>query len=74
MQITLENRKKVAKYFPRSGLKRKNRVEEEGALGLRVKREHENVDLRAQKMMRGGVEPFVVPTVAHVVRQTAKIP
>jgi len=33
MQITLENRKKVATNFIRSGLKRKNRVEEGGALG-----------------------------------------
>jgi len=38
-----------------------------------VKREHESIDLRARKMMRGGVEPFVVPMVAQAARQTAKI-
>jgi hypothetical protein len=27
-----------------------------------VKREHESINLRAQKMMRGRVEPFALPT------------
>jgi hypothetical protein len=31
METTLENRKKVLTNFPRSALKRKNRVEEGGA-------------------------------------------
>jgi hypothetical protein len=35
----LENRKKIAVDSSRSAVKRKNRVEEGGALGLRVKRE-----------------------------------
>jgi len=39
MQIMLENRKKIAVDSSRSAVKRKNRVEEGGALGLRVKRE-----------------------------------
>jgi hypothetical protein len=39
MQIMLENRKKIAVDSLRSAVKRKNRVEEGGALGLRVKRE-----------------------------------
>jgi len=39
-----------------------------------MKIEHESTNLRAQKMMRGRVEPFVVPTVVHVVRQITTIP
>jgi hypothetical protein len=39
MQTTLDNKKKVAADSPRSALKRNNRVEEVGALGLGVKRE-----------------------------------
>jgi len=31
----------------------KNKIEEGGTLGSRVKREHESTNLRAQKMMRG---------------------
>jgi len=31
-----------------------------------VKREHENIDLRAQKMMKGRVEAYAVPTVVKV--------
>jgi hypothetical protein len=49
-------------------LKSKKKVEEGGALGSRVKREHESIEARAQKMMRGKVEPFAVPIVVHVVK------
>jgi hypothetical protein len=41
MHATLENIRKVATKFPRSVLKRKNKVEEGGTLGSRVKKEHE---------------------------------
>jgi hypothetical protein len=41
LKTTLENKKKVAIDFPRCAFKRKNRVEEGKALGLRVEREHE---------------------------------
>jgi hypothetical protein len=67
MQTTLENKKKVVAYSPRSAFKRENRVEGGGASSLRVKREHESINLRAQKMMRGRVEPFIVPIVVRVV-------
>jgi hypothetical protein len=30
-----------------------------------VKREHENIDPRAQKMMKGIMEPFVEPTMVY---------
>ncbi len=60
MQTTLENKKKVIANFLRSAFKRKNRVEEGGALGSGVKREQESTNLRAQKMMKGKVEPFTV--------------
>ncbi len=67
MQTTLENRKKATKDSPINALERKNKVEDEGALGSRMKKEHENIGLKAQKMMRGKVEPYaimvrVVPT------------
>jgi len=39
MLIALANRKKIVVDFPRSALKRKNRVEEGGAFGLGVTRE-----------------------------------
>jgi hypothetical protein len=39
MQTTLKNRKKAATNSPRSVLKKKNKVEEGGALGSGVKRE-----------------------------------
>jgi hypothetical protein len=38
MQATLKNRRKVTVESPRSVLKRKNIVEEGGALGSRVKK------------------------------------
>jgi hypothetical protein len=43
----LENRKKGATNSPRSAIKRKNRVEEGGDLGLRLKREYERINLKA---------------------------
>jgi hypothetical protein len=54
MKTTLENRKKVATKFLRNVFKRKNKIEE-GASSSRVKREHENTYVRAQKMMKGRV-------------------
>ncbi len=81
MQTTLENKKKVAIDFRRSALKRKNRVEEGRALSLRLKREQESIDLKASKMMKGRLEPSIMPTmervvliVVLVVRQTTAIP
>jgi hypothetical protein len=48
---------------------------------LGVKREHENTYLKVQKMMRGRVEPFVVPIVVramppmvHAIKHTTTIP
>ncbi len=67
MQITLENKKKAAIDFPRSAFKRKNKVEEGGTSDSRMKREQDNTNLRAHKMMRGRVEPSVVPLVVKVV-------
>jgi hypothetical protein len=63
MQTSLEN-KKVATNSPRSVLKRKNKVEEGRALGSGMNREHVTY-VRAQKMMRGKVEPFRVPIMVH---------
>ncbi len=81
MQTTLENRKKATKDSPINAFERKNKVENEGALGSGMKKEHENIDLRAQKMMRGKVEPYampimvrVVPTMVQIAKQTTKIP
>jgi len=47
MNTTLENKKKVASNSPRSAFKRKNRVEEGGASGSRVRSEQECTYLRA---------------------------
>ncbi len=47
MQITFENRKKDVANFSISVLKRKNIVEEGGALGSRVRREQESINLKA---------------------------
>jgi hypothetical protein len=81
MQTTLENKKKATIDPPRSALKRNNKVEEGKALGSGVKREQESTNLRAQKMMKGKMEPFaipivvrVVPPVVQVVRHTTSIP
>ncbi len=65
MQTTLENIKKVATNSPRSAFKRKNIVEEGRALGSEVKREHKSTNLKAQKMMKGRMEPSIVPTVVR---------
>jgi hypothetical protein len=74
MWTTLENKKKTATHFLRSVLKRKNKVEEGGALGSRMKSEQESTNLRAQKMMRGRMEPSAVPIVVHAAKHTTKIP
>jgi hypothetical protein len=42
MQITLENKKKTTTESPRSVIKRKNKVEEGGALESGVKKKYEN--------------------------------
>jgi hypothetical protein len=65
MQIALENRKKVIVDSPKSALKRKNKIGERRALGSRMKREQESTYLRAQKMMRGKVEPSTMPTMVR---------
>ncbi len=46
-----------------------------------MKRKHENIDLRAQKMMKGNVEPSIVPTMVkamppmfQAIRQIATAP
>ncbi len=81
MQTTPENRKKAATYSLRNALKLKNKVEEGGTSCSRMKREQENTNLRAKKMMRGRIEPYAVPTmvrvvplVVQVVRQTTLVP
>jgi len=74
MQITLENKKKVVADFPRSALKRKNKVEERRALSSKVKKEQESTNLRAPKMMRVRVEPSAVPIVVHIVKLSAVVP
>jgi hypothetical protein len=63
MHTTLDNKKKTATNFPRSVIKKKNKVEKGESLGLGLKREQNSTNLRAQKMMRGRVEPSIVPTV-----------
>jgi hypothetical protein len=66
--------KEVATYFLISVFKRKNKVTEGGALGSRMKSEHENTNLRTQKMMRGRMEPSTVPIVVQATKHTTKIP
>jgi len=56
MKTKLENKKKVASNSLGNAFKRKNKVEERGVLGSRVRREHESTNLRAHKMMRGIME------------------
>jgi hypothetical protein len=77
----LENKRKVIVDFPRSAFKSMNIVEEGGASSSRVKREHESKNLRAQKMMRGKVEPStmltmerVMPIMVQEARQITEIP
>ncbi len=82
MKTTLENRKKVAINSPKIALKRKNKVEEGGASSLGMKREiQESTNVRAQKMMRSRMEPFVMPIVVQSMRiivqaaqQTIEVP
>jgi hypothetical protein len=59
--------KKAATYSRRSVFKKKNKVEEGGSSSSRVKKEHENTNLKAQKVMRGRVEPSIVPTMVRAV-------
>ncbi len=47
MQTTLKIKNKIAIGFPISVFKRKNKVEERGALSSGMKREQESIDLRA---------------------------
>ncbi len=63
MQTTAENRKKVIANSLRSAVKKKNKVEEGGALGLGMKMEQESIKVKAHKMMKGKMEPFVMPIV-----------
>jgi hypothetical protein len=74
MKTTLENRKKAIANSPKSALKRKNTIEEGVASSLEVKKEHESIDLRAQKMMRDRMEPFIVPIVVQAVKQITVVP
>jgi hypothetical protein len=76
MQTTLDNRKKATTNFPISDFKKKNIVEEGG-----LKREQESTYLKAQKMMRGIVEPSIVlivvrvmPIVVQAIRQITIVP
>jgi hypothetical protein len=63
MQTSLQNRKKVVANSSRSVFNRKNRVEEGGASCTGMKRDHDSTEAKAQKMMRGRVEPFIMPIV-----------
>jgi hypothetical protein len=49
-------------------LRKTTKLRKKRASCLGVKKEHENFKVRAQKMMRGRVEPSIVPTMAHVAR------
>ncbi len=80
MQTSLQNRKKVVANSSRSVFNRKNRVEEGGASCTGMKRDHDSTEAKAQKMMRGRVEPFImpivvqaVPTMVHATRQITKV-
>jgi hypothetical protein len=55
METTLENRKKATTNFPRSVLKMNNIVEEGGALGSRVKKEKESIDLKENDEGHSGI-------------------
>ncbi len=74
MQTTPKNKEKVARNSLKSAFKWKNKVEERGVLGSRVKREQKSTNLKAQKMMRGRVEPSIMLIMVHVVRQTLTVP
>jgi len=80
MQIAVENKKKATTNLPKSAFKM-NKVEEGGASSLGVKKEQENTYMMAQKMTRGIMELYVMPTMVRamptmvqVVRQTVTIP
>jgi hypothetical protein len=73
MHTSLDNRKKTITNFPRSVLKRKNVVKEGEASCSRMKREQENTYLKAHKMMRGIMEPFIVPTMARAMPTVVKV-
>ncbi len=64
MHTTLENRKKARSI---SDFQRKNKVEKGRTLGSGMKREQESIDARAQKMMKGKVEPLAMPTMVRIV-------
>jgi len=49
MQTTLEIRKKAIANSPRNALKRKNKVEQRGTLGLGMKKELKTTSVKAQK-------------------------
>ncbi len=59
------NKKKATIDFPKSAFKRKKKVEEGGTLGFKMKREQESTNLKAQNVMRGRMEPFVMPIVVR---------
>ncbi len=67
MHITLENKMKATPYSPKSALKKKNKVEEGGASSSRVKSKQESTYVKAQKMMRGKVKPYIVLKMVRVV-------
>ncbi len=81
MQTTLENKKKAITNCPKNVLKKNNQVEEGRASDSRMKKEQESTKARAQKMMKGKVEPSIVPTMVWVVltmvevaKQITKVP
>jgi hypothetical protein len=74
MKTTMENIKKVVAYSLINVFKKKNKVEERGTSGLGMKRERKSIEIRAQKMMRGRVEPYAVPIVVEATKQTIEVP
>jgi hypothetical protein len=81
MQTTLENKKKAVIDSPRIVFKRNNKVEEGRASCSRVNKEKDITYVRAQKMMRGNVEPFAMLIVVRAMlivvqttRQITKVP
>jgi hypothetical protein len=73
MQTTLEIRKKAIADSPRNALKRKNKVDQRGTSGLRMKKELKTTSVKAQKMIRGKVEPFAMLTVVQVVPMVVQV-
>jgi hypothetical protein len=41
---------------------------------LKVKREQESTNVRAHKMMKGKVKPYVVPTIIQATKKTVEVP